>query len=340
MPYRRPVPHEEATPASPRYSSPVRRKSRTEEEWVALGEAVILDMVETEHAVTIKELEARASDRVWNRDVIDETIDPGILTIARNNLSATGTITFTTETSRSPAAQPITTWHLPPARGRRGAIETASARKRLLTTRHNGWGERGGAGRGLIGQAGENAVHTVLLDGARRGISNVTGSTNTVLNTRLPGELDNSAYYIDDTDPAEPQVITLMVEVKNTRDWYYAPHQVIENLLAKAAVAQAAHPTRLICPTFLCRRHNITVWHEGEAEGYLPFRVHAQLVLPDHAITSRENHFTEVRDELGYADLILGDAPTTRHRGLPTAVSNHAATRARTWQENYRRHLL
>lgn len=102
---------------------------------------------------------------------------------------------------------------------------------------------------------------------------------------------------------------------------------------------QEAHPTLLVCPVFVCRRHNVTVWNESQTEGYLPFRVHAQLVLPDHDITRNEHHFAEVRDELGYSDLILGDTPTSRHRGLPKAVANHAAGRAHTWQTTYRKHL-
>jgi AcrR family transcriptional regulator len=99
-----------------------------------------------------------------------------------------------------------------------GAAQDAAQRKRLLTARHNGWSRRGGAGRGLIGRAGEDALADALRS-PRSLLTRPTGSTTEVLGVDLSGlgEIDNSAFYIDDADPADPQMVTVVFEVKNTR---------------------------------------------------------------------------------------------------------------------------
>ncbi len=95
--------------------------------------------------------------------------------------------------------EPITTWLRIPTRGIGRLILAAASCKRLLTARHNGWALRGGAGRGLIGRAGEDAVHAAMID-QRSHLTQVSGSTSQLLGVPLIGELDNSAYYVDDSD--------------------------------------------------------------------------------------------------------------------------------------------
>ena len=69
--------------------------TRTVPEWEELARLVILDMLEQLHAVTINEMEARASDRTWNPAVAPTVINPHHLTTARSHLEDEGLIATT-----------------------------------------------------------------------------------------------------------------------------------------------------------------------------------------------------------------------------------------------------
>lgn len=222
-----------------------------------------------------------------------------------------------------------------PIRGRKRKIEDAAARKRLLTARHNGWSERGGRGRGLLGAAGENALASALAHPGP--VVNASGSTTTVLGVDLNvaglGEIDNTAWLIDHSNASKPELILVLFEAKNTRQWYYAHDPDVVLFLTKAAVVQAANPAQLVMPVFVCRQVHFTLWELGEHHGFLPVTVENQLVLPDHEVTPER--FAEVRDGL-YADLVLGDKPTNRHIGAVTkAIPKYARHRADLWRQNH-----
>lgn len=308
--------------------------SRTEQEWLELARTAIKALIGVEHAVTIAEMEARLSDRVWDNAICPDPIEPHLLTTARAEFRASGELVATSTVTKG-AGGPVSTWSFPPARGLIGKIEDAAQRKRLLTARHNGWSRRGGAGRGLIGRAGEDAL-TEALRSPRSLLSRPTGSTTEVLGVNLSGlgEVDNSAFYIDDTDPADPQMITVVFEVKNTRSWYYADNAEVLWFLAKAARIQAERPGRLILPVFLCRRWHWTLWVQGEEAGFLPAEVRNQLVLPDAELTPER--FEQVRLELGYEDLVLDNAATNRHLGIVSgAMAKYARPRAELWAQHH-----
>ena len=206
--------------ADDRYRARARRPAQDDPDyWREHAPAVVVDLLATHHAVTVREMEARAADRVWNPMVCPYPIQPHHLTNARQELAAVGDIVPTSLPTRS-HPEPITTWSLPVRRGLTGLIEDTAARKRLLTARHNGWSERGGAGRGLIGKAGEDAMAGALADPGCP-LTNVTGSTNEALGLDLNvtglGEIDNSGFYVDQTDLGAPSLIYVMIEVKNTR---------------------------------------------------------------------------------------------------------------------------
>lgn len=318
-----------------RYDPPDRRPPGDAAVWDEVAKTVILDMLDTHHAMTASEMEARGSDRTWNALVCPWPINPHHFTNARLELFAAGDIEPTSEPTRS-HPEPIITWSRPPTRGLQRRILATAARKRLLTARHSGWAERGGAGRGLVGRAGEDAVNTAMTEAFN--ISHVSGSTTTLLQVPLPGELDNSGFYVDATGPT-PAAITLMIEIKNTRAWYYADDQGVLRLLAKAAHLQQERPDALILPVFICRQVQFKLWELGERHGFLPAKIINQLVLPDSDLT--QDSLNEVANELGYIDLRLGNAPTNRHRGIfATSIPTRARTYARLWQRHHTQYLI
>jgi len=292
-------------------------------------------MLDTYHAMTVSEIEARGSDRTWNPVIWPWRINPHHFVNARRTLFAIGEIEPTTAPTRS-HPEPIITWSRVPTRGIVGLIQAAAARKRLLTARHAGWAERGGAGHGLIGRAGEDAVHAAMTAPTSK-MSQVSGSTAQLLGVPLIGELDNSAFYVDASD-GTPVAITVMVEVKNTRSWHYAEDIAVLLFLAKAAHLQHQRPGALILPVFVCRQVQYKLWELGEIHGFLPAMVEQQLVLPDPDLD--QDVLNEVLNGLGYQDLKLGNAPTNRHRGIfATSVPKHARTYSERWRDNYQLYL-
>lgn len=317
-----------------RYAAPPRRPAGDSEVWDEAAKTILLDMLDTHHAMTSSEIEARGSDRTWNPLMWPWPINPHHFTNARAELALTGDIEPTSAPTRS-HSDPITTWARPATRGIGRLIHSAAARKRLLTARHAGWAQRGGAGRGLIGRAGEDAVAAAMAEASD--ISHISGSTTELLGVPLVGELDNSGFYVDTTG-ATPTAITLMVEVKNTRSWYYADDPATRGFLSKAAHLQQERPEALILPVFICRQFQYKLWELGQRHGFLPAKVINQLVLGDSDLNQQS--LSEVANELGYGDLRLGNAPTNRHRGIfATSIPKNARSYAEAWRRHYVEHL-
>lgn len=318
---------------------------RTVAEWEALAVDVLLDMLHEHLAVTVSEMEARASDRTWNRDICPRPINPHHLGTARQALLIGGQIVPSIARTRGGGSTPgidVTTWSLAHI-ARTRAVATEAARKRLLTARHDGWARRGGARRGLIGAAGEEAMHQALLHAGC--YANVRHSTHDALGVDLRklGEVDLTAGLYDDSDPATPVAITLMVEVKNTRHWHYDDSARdtdgdLRRFLRKAATVQKARPGALVCPVVVVRKAQQTLIDFGIQAGFVVASTERQLVLPDHDILRAPEHFDQVRDELGYADLRLLERgqSTTYHRGIATKhIPKNARASATLWQSTH-----
>lgn len=312
-----------------------RRPTRPAAEWDADARKVLLAMLDKEFAVTVSEIEARASDRTWDSSICPWPINPAHFTNARSTLRHEGVIEATSAPSKGTSRE-IVTWSRVPTYGLKTKIAEAAQRKRAMTARHYGWAQRGGRGLGLIGRAGENALATALADPLCP--LQPGGSTREILDHELLGEIDNYGAMVDHTNAARPVVITVLFEVKNTRAHYYQRAPAVLRFLAKAADLQDARPNELIFPVFVCRHWQYTLWVEGKEHGFLPARVGQQLVLPDKDLD--QGRLDEVAQVLGFQDLVLGDHPTNQHLGIVTkALTKYARERAELWQENYWRYI-
>lgn len=318
-------------------------QSRPVAEWRALAREVVIDVLEKRHAVTHRELEAVASDFTWDIHICPAAINPHHLTHAVIELIADGIVEVTQATTRggknSAGLQlntlAFTRSHKP--RGRR-SIDDAAARKRILTARHQGWSTRGGRGNlGLIGSAGETAMAQALHDAKR--FANIQANVTTLLGTPLVGEIDLACVHVDD----EMKAILVLIEVKNTREWYYDVEATntttgaVNRFLRKAAHLQHHHPNINIAPLFVARKAHATLIDLGNEHGFLVASTRDQLVKSDNEITLE--NFSEVRDEL-YRDIALDKDTTNFHRGIaakmiPKSVSDTAST----WQENHIEYL-
>lgn len=321
--------------------APKRRPSAADEDyWLEAACAVLLNVLDEQYAVTSTELEARASDRVWRPEICPYPINPHHFVNARRHLQGIGTIEPTAAPTTS-HPDPILTWSRPATYGLGRKIRSAASRKRLLTARHNGWASRGGAGIGLIGRAGEEALDAALRH-PESVLTGVTGSTRDILGID-PGEVDNSAYFIDTSDKGTPKLVVVMFEVKNTRQWYYTDSAEsatadVGRFLSKAAQVQAERPDQAILPVFVGRKIHPKLWEVGEEHGFLPTWVDQQLVLPDYELT--QEVLDEVRHDLGYDDLFLGSEPRHRHLGLvKKAIPTRASAYAERWKKHHRRYL-
>lgn len=313
---------------------------RSAEEYLAAAIEVVRAMLADHGALTASEMEARASDRTYDTNVAPFPINPHHLVDARQLLRDAGEVEYQVTASRG-KGRPVITWtHSGPTK----AALRVAGRKRLLTNRHGGWGQRGGNGRGLMGAAGENAMVTAMR--AAPGYASIDPSTTTVLGVDLTdlGEVDIASGLYDASDPNDPRAITIMIEVKNTRSWYY--NDTVHNddgklrrFLRKAARVQDARPSALICPVVVVRRAHQTLIDVGNEMGFVVASTVSQLVLEDHDIAAEPGHFDQVRDELGYADLRLVRSPTATsnyHKGIATKhIPKNARAAAELWVANF-----
>jgi hypothetical protein len=303
----------------------------TKAEWVNLGTEAILGVLTTHHAATVRELEARASERIWGS--LGYAINPHHLTEARRALEAQGRIVSTTRQTRG---HDITMYHLPLRYGLATVIAKTSARKRLLNTRFLGWARATKRHpRGLIGPAGEAAVTDALTRLAGKGYTPATGiygETDRLLNMTVPGgSLDNAAFLTLPDAMGRPTAYTVPIEVKNRRAWIYARSRELHQFLYKAARLQEANPDTPIVPVLVCRRRQESTRRLGMATGFYSVQYHTQLVKP-LADIDRE-HFAQVQTELGYVDLRLSETANARlMKALGDSVTRDAAKAADRWR--------
>lgn len=294
------------------------------DEWVQDAKEVIIQIIDQERAVTVREIEARAANQAW--DATRPRIDPDFLTEARRELQGDGTIRPTTGPTRG--GRSIETWSFG---GTQTAVERAAARKRLLTARHLSWSHTTKRNpKGLIGQAGETVVKN-LLD-ALDPYSHVRWDTDHVLGTDIPGgSVDASAVLAVETSTG-PVALTVLIEIKNQRQWFYPKNRQLHRFLAKAAQLQVENPNALIAPVFVSSwRHNSTL-DLAKLLGFYAVAYRVQYVLDRAELDPRL--FSEVVAELGYQDLRRGVTPNINLRhALDISLPRDAVAVAQRWNQ-------
>lgn len=275
--------------------------------YVQSAEQQILDLLRVESACLVREMEARLSDRDQH------PLEPHILTIATRNLirrrAIVRSIPIETRGGRE-----ISVLHLPIISGsNKGAIEDASARKRLLQTRFLSWALPSSKyPYGFIGPAGNRALHMALNDPTLAGMYALVSPaghdvTHLLGHPVTGGSLDSAALHVGMRGGVPRGAIWVLFEVKNIRHWIYPQSDELYQLLFKAAALQEEHPDALIAPVLVCRRRVYWTRQMGIDLGFFVIEVRNQFVLPSTEIGEVE--FEEVRSELGYSSLVQLDGP-------------------------------
>lgn len=295
-------------------------------EWVTLGAQEIVTLLESEHAVTRHEIEAKLSERK------SQPIQPHVLTHSLRALLDHDVVTEIETPTRGGRA--ISTFNLSGTRLRKRAIEDASGRKRLLQTRFTGWatGEVKGDFAGTIGRAGEMVLQMSMKAAATDPGVPAAVAQPDVLVPRISdmfgievpiGPLDNAMLRLE-----SGRVLFLPVEMKNRRGWLYSDAEEVYQLLAKAAHMQTAHPDMWFCPVLVCRRAQYTLFAMMNSVGGYGIETKEQYVLPD--IDPRL--VAEVREGLGYDLVQATEPPALLTSQFVKSLPKQAASQAEKWR--------
>lgn len=308
---------------------------RTPREYVDDAKQQILDLLEIEKAVTARELEARISEPtdIPTFGVATNQIDPHHVTTARRELLAAEQIETSTGRTRGRSRE-ITVFHLPIVRGNRTAIGAAAGRKRLLTARHESLSRTTQRHpKGLVGSAGEIVVARALDDiNGYVPYQSGAGETTELLGVNLTkhgGPIDNAASLVDYASEL-PKTYTVGIEVKNRREWFGPANERLHHFLYKMAMVQQTHPDQLLVPIFICRRREHRTFAMAKQLGFYVIQYRAQFVRPVSDVN--KVHFEEIRQELGYTDLVLDEAPNNALLRALENLPQYAENLASLWQ--------
>lgn len=297
-----------------------------EQDYDRLAAAAILEILDQQHAVTVAELDARISERYFERS--PGNIDPHHVTTALASLLATGKLVRDTTTGRG--MHNVDT--IQPADQHRRATKIAQAarRKRLLAARYNGWAQ--GTQRhpnGLIGPAGERAVRAAILESqALVPATPGAGEVSSLLGVPLPGAADSGGFLVPLVDGIPGPTVTVLIEVKNIRSWIYPGAAELYQLLHKATVLQHARPDSPIVPVLVCRRAHHTTFKMARQLGFFVIPMSRQF-----AGEVEEEDVTEIRTELHFRDLVRGSEASQRVVDrLRKVLPENAAAFAAAWR--------
>jgi hypothetical protein len=274
-------------------------------DYQALAVRAIRGILEQEHAVVWNEVEARASERSWAD--LPSRIDPHHLTNARRAMTNEDELLSTAEPTKG--GRIIEVHYLADA-GKR-TVQDAASRKRLLQARFLGWAKGTKRHpRGLVGGAGEAVTAASMRAAASVGyqlLPQKGGEVAEVFGKRvIGGPLDNGAHLIVMEGDLPTGVVTVLVEVKNVREWLYPIAVENYQLLYKAAQMQVDNPTRSIVPVLVCRRGHKTLFRMAKSFGFYVIDSHRQFLTPSADIN--DDHLREVQRELAYSDLVKTDS--------------------------------
>ncbi len=295
---------------------------------MALGRKAILELLEEEHAAVWLEVEAKVADHAWHS--LRRPVQPHHLTTARTQLRREGVIKESPGATRGGAA--ISVLHLADLRRRKKAFERAAARKRLLQARYLSWAVR----RNLLGPAGERVAHASLVDVAPAAGYRLErpegGPVASLFGAPVPGgPLDGAAHVqVTDMSGITRAVVTILVEVKNVREWIYPDSERLHQLLYKSARLKERHPDVPIVPVLVCRRASYMTFTMAKAFGFYVADAKAQFVPRRQDVTP--THVNEVALELGFSDLVQDLGPNRLLRKhFSSALPRVAPTAAQTW---------
>lgn len=299
----------------------------TEQQWIALARLEIPKMLEDQHAVVKPELIARLSELYFPNE--KGNLDQHVIGQALNQLVRAGTVSRKALLTRG-GRRPIETFSFANEEGRGTAIAAAAGRKRLLYGRYLGWAE--GTERhpqGVIGSAGERAVREAVLAAGTLTPGTVgAGEVKNILNTELPGPADSGGHIIGREPNGDPgEIVTVLIEVKNIREWVYPRHEKLYQVLYKGALLQRARPDRNVLPVLVCRAAAKTTFYMARRLGFFVIAMRSQYLIPTDA-----DGIDEVRNELHFVDLkpLAGPDPVVQAR-FRDSLPQHAVTMAGTW---------
>lgn len=287
----------------------------------------VREIVATEHTVLRRELESRISEGYFASS--RENIDPHHVSNAIRFLVDRGELKWDTTAARGGAQ--ITTLQPTDRTGRGDRIDRAAARKRLLWARYLGWAT--GTKRhphGLIGPAGEAATRTgILQSGVVLPAAPDANAVSQILGVNLSGPLDSAGITVPLTSQGIPGTpVTLLFEVKNVRQWLYPSAAEPYQLLGKAAHVQQARPDAEIVPVLVCRKAQATLFWMASQLGFLIIDMERQFIG-----AVEEDKYLEVRNELGFNDLVLGQGPSLRVRDrLRNTIRDRTPRFATAWK--------
>lgn len=304
--------------------------------WRSLAREVLLEMLQTEHAMVWREVEAKGSETVWPG--AGRAINPHHFTWARQQLEGK-TIEATKTTTRG--GRPIEVLHLTDPAGRRIAtkVDRVSARKRLLYARYLGWTTSTKAyPQGFIGQAGEQVLRATLDDlGSDGFVPAGEGPRHRevahLLGVRIPGAVDAASHLTVVDRNGMPRLVTVIFEEKNVRHWLYAYSRESYQALYKAAVLQREHPDQLVLPVTVARRRHWTQLTMGQDLGFYSVQTRAHF-LPQLSRIA-DTGLEEVRFGLGFMDLQKQSGPYGRLRNtiLRDSLKPRALAVAERWRD-------
>lgn len=272
-------------------------------EWVKRGIQSIRDLLDSEYAVVHAELEAKLAEGYFHES--RRNIHPHNLTTALRHLSSSGLIHRDEKTTRG--GRSIATIQPTWMRRSRTKIDRASRRKRLLYSRYESWA--GGSKRhprGLIGPAGEASARLGALE-SRVFIPSEpnNGEVSHLLGTRLSGPADMGGFLVPIKDNLPLPPICVLAEVKNIRSWIYPSSAELFQVLAKSAILQREHPDHPMVQILICRKAQYTTYFLAKSLGCFVIATESQSVG-----NVDETHLLEVRNELGFGDLVHGSPPS------------------------------
>lgn len=295
---------------------------------MALAAQRIRDVLDQEHAVLRREVEARLAEYYFERSSDRFNIYPHITTAALRQMTDAGELV--TEEGATRGSSVIPTIHFTETKGRVTNINRAAARKRLLYARFRSWSQPSARyPRGRIGPAGEAAVRTAVIRSQQVApFAADAGEVSEQFGYRFDGPLDSGDFILSPGPTAMPVPVAVLVEMKNLRTWLYAKDPQVWQVLRKAQHLQLHDSSLNILPVLVCRRAHAQVRWMAQQLGFMVVETKANFIG-----TVDEPDAQEVRIELQFVDVKVGAEPSgALIKTFATTIPRYAAQYADTWR--------